>query len=216
METTLTQPTNGYFITLEGSEGSGKTTALSFIKQWLTDHSLEFVITREPGGTALAEHIRTLLLNPTIPEPIDALTELLMMFAARNQHCKQVIIPALAQHKIVVSDRFTDTTWAYQGGGRQLNSNWIQQLETMVQGELQPNLTLLFDIPIQEGLNRATKRSDPDRFEREHLEFFERIRQGYLQRAKLFKDRYRVMDAKQPVLEINQQLHHYLTEQLTP
>ncbi|MBE8215310.1 MAG: dTMP kinase [Endozoicomonadaceae bacterium] len=206
---------NGCFITLEGSEGSGKTTCLHFIQQWLTEHQYDHILTREPGGTPLAEQLRSLLLQPEHNEPVDTLTELLMMFAARNQHCKHIIQPALQQNKIVVSDRFTDTTWAYQGAGRHMNTQWIQQLETMVQGTLRPNLTLLLDMPAELGLKRAKKRGNLDRFERETLDFFNRVREAYLVRAKQYQHIYRILDATKPLADIQTQIQTYLIDYFT-
>jgi len=204
----------GYFITVEGSEGSGKTTSLSFIKSWLADHHIDFIATREPGGTIFSEQLRQMLLHPTHGESIDDTAELLLMFAARSQHIQQVILPALRNGKVVVCDRFTDTTWAYQGGGRGMNKAWISQLETMVQGDLLPNMTLLFDVPVLVGLNRAELRSNPDRFEKEKIDFFERVREVYLERAKAFRSQYKVVDATQSVEKVNDCLSRILKEKL--
>ena len=195
----------GKFITLEGSEGVGKTTNMAFIQQWLTDRQIDFVVTREPGGTPLAEDIRNLLLTPR-DEAVDETAELLLMFAARSQHIAQVIEPALAAGKWVLCDRFTDATYAYQGGGRGQSTEHIAQLEQLVQGELRPDLTLLLDLPVEEGLQRARKRSDPDRFESERLQFFVRVREAYLERARRQPERCRVIDASRPLEQVQNQV----------
>ena len=204
----------GFFITVEGSEGSGKTTSLNFISDWLTDNGIDFIQTREPGGTPLAEQIRNMLLYPEFDEVIDDATELLMVFAARAQHLRHVIKPALLAGKVVVCDRFTDTTWAYQGGGRQMKSEWIAQLETMVQGDIRPDMTLFLDVPVDIGLKRAGQRSAPDRFEKEHIQFFERIRAAYQKRAELLDKQYVVIDSSQTVDRVNEALDTALCERL--
>ncbi|MCY4329446.1 MAG: dTMP kinase [Endozoicomonadaceae bacterium] len=194
----------GYFITVEGSEGSGKTTCIQFIQQWLVDKKIDFITTREPGGTGLGEQLRDILLDPNHKEKIDEMAELLIIFASRRHHLSPVIKPALQQNKVVVCDRFTDSTWAYQGGGRQMNPVWIGQLEQMVQNHLRPDLTIFLDVPVTLGLQRAKKRSTPDRFEQEDIVFFQRIREAYLKRAEEFKQQYKVIDASQSV----EQIHH--------
>ncbi|HEB27031.1 MAG TPA: dTMP kinase [Porticoccus sp.] len=186
----------GKFITIEGVEGVGKTTNINFIRQWLAQLNIPHVATREPGGTPLAESIRELLLSPR-DETVDENTELLMMFAARAQHLAEVIVPALEQGKWVLCDRFTDATYAYQGGGRGVSMEKIAQLETLVQGALRPDLTLVLDIPVDQGLARAKNRSAPDRFEQEKIAFFERVRECYLARVKAEPHRYQVIDASQ-------------------
>ncbi len=186
----------GKFITIEGVEGVGKTTNIDFIRQWLAQQNIPHVATREPGGTPLAESIRELLLSPR-DETVDENTELLMMFAARAQHLAEVIVPALEQGQWVLCDRFTDATYAYQGGGRGVSMEKIAQLETLVQGALRPDLTLVLDIPVDQGLARAKNRSAPDRFEQEKIAFFERVRECYLARVKAEPDRYQVIDASQ-------------------
>ena len=186
----------GKFITIEGVEGVGKTTNIDFIRQWLAQQNISHVATREPGGTPLAESIRELLLSPR-DETVDENTELLMMFAARAQHLAEVIVPALEQGKWVLCDRFTDATYAYQGGGRGVSMEKIAQLETLVQGPLRPDLTLVLDIPVDQGLARAKNRSAPDRFEQEKIAFFERVRECYLARVKAEPQRYQVIDASQ-------------------
>ena len=184
------------FITVEGTEGVGKTTNINFIKSWLRRHEIKFVATREPGGTPLAEEIRDLLLKPR-DELVVSSAELLMMFAGRAQHLSKVILPALQAETWVLCDRFTDATYAYQGFGRQMSSELIVQLENIVQGDIRPDLTLLLDIPVEIGLERANDRGDPDRFEQEQQDFFNRVRAGYLSLANENSDRYVVIDASQ-------------------
>jgi len=172
----------GQFITLEGGEGVGKSTNLTFIKQLLEEAGITVVTTREPGGTAFAENIRQILLDNR-EESVSDNAELLMMFAARAQHIQQVIQPALTQGYWVLCDRFTDATYAYQGGGRGMDISMIEWLEDRVQGSLRPDLTLLLDAPIDVGMDRASKRGKLDRFESEKVAFFERVRTAYLDRA---------------------------------
>ena len=184
------------FITVEGTEGVGKTTNINFIKSWLRQNEVKFVATREPGGTPLAEEIRDLLLKPR-DELVVSSAELLLMFAGRAQHLNKVILPALQADTWVLCDRFTDATYAYQGFGRQMSSELIVQLENIVQGDIRPDLTLLLDIPVEIGLKRANDRGDPDRFEQEQQDFFNRVRAGYLSLANENSDRYVVIDASQ-------------------
>jgi dTMP kinase len=186
----------GKFLTVEGTEGVGKSTNLAFVRDWLQAHGIEVVVTREPGGTPLAEEIRTLLLAKR-NEPVDETTELLLVFAARAQHIAHVIKPALARGAWVLSDRFTDATYAYQGGGRGLSKATIAQLEVLVQGELQPDLTLILGIDVELGLNRARQRGELDRFESEAISFFERVRKAYQARASESPARYALVDASQ-------------------
>jgi dTMP kinase len=186
------------FITLEGPEGAGKSTNREYLAQRLREHGLTVLLTREPGGTPLAERIRSLLLEPSA-EPMAADTELLLVFAARAQHLAQVIRPALARGEVVLCDRFTDATYAYQGGGRGLSQARIATLEQFVQGDLRPDLTLVFDLPVDIGLQRAAARGRLDRFEQEQRGFFEAVRQAYLQRARAEPARYRLLDAAQPL-----------------
>lgn len=188
----------GWFITLEGGEGAGKSTMMSRMESWLQAAGHEVVTTREPGGTPLAEEIRKLVLDAPEGEGTDApaeLTELLLMFAARAQHLERLIRPALAAGTTVLCDRFTDATWAYQGAGRGLPPSWIGALEELVHGDLQPDLTVLLDLDAELGLRRAARRSDPDWFERENIEFFERVRESYLDRASRFPERFAIVDA---------------------
>lgn len=186
----------GQFITLEGTEGVGKTTNLEFIKQWLEKQGIALTVTREPGGTPLAEELRELLLAKR-SEAVDPTAELLMIFAARAQHLNQVIIPALNRGEWVLCDRFTDATYAYQGFGRGLSTELVERLENMVQGELRPDLTIVLDIDVETGLARAGQRAELDRFESEAVDFFHRVRKGYQTRAEQAPDRYRVVDAGQ-------------------
>lgn len=196
---------NGKFITLEGGEGAGKSSCIPLIEEQIKSAGFDVLRTREPGGTELSEQIRNVLLTPT-STPIHEDTELLLMFAARAQHINEKILPALEEGKYVLCDRFTDATYAYQGGGRGIANKRIATLERWVQGDLRPDLTLLFDIPVAEGLARANRRSEPDRFEREKLEFFERVRKAYLDAADAQPDRFRVIDATQPFDEVTSQL----------
>jgi dTMP kinase len=184
----------GKFITVEGIEGAGKSSMIQFIAEYLQERQVDFVLTREPGGTEIAEHIRQVLLD-YYEEKMAEDTELMLMFAARAQHLHHVIRPALKANKIVICDRFTDTSFAYQGGGRGIDADRIAALETWVQRGLDPDLTILLDVPADIGMERALKRSAPDRIEQEQLHFFERARDAYLARAQSFKDRFRVVDA---------------------
>ena len=191
----------GKFITIEGGEGAGKSTNIPFIESYLKEKGVELVMTREPGGTPLSERIREILLDKNETAMSDD-TELLLMFAARAQHLDQLIRPALAQGKWVICDRFTDATYAYQGGGRAIEFERIAQLENWVQGSLRPDLTIIFDLPVEIGMERAGKRSDPDRFEQENLDFFKRVRQCYLDRAHATPDRYAIIDAAPELSEV--------------
>jgi dTMP kinase len=170
---------SGRFITLEGGEGAGKSSNLAWLAERLREAGVPVTVTREPGGTDLAERIRQVLLDPG-PEAMDDTTELLLVFAARAQHLAALIRPALARGEWVLCDRFMDATWAYQGAGRGLDRERIAALESLVLQGLSPDRTLLFDVPVAEGLARAGKRSQPDRIEREQAAFFERVRQCYL------------------------------------
>lgn len=199
----------GCFITVEGIEGVGKTTNLEFIQQYLETQGVEVIRTREPGGTPLAEDIRELLLRPR-EEFVAEMTELLLMFAARAQHIEQCIRPALERGTWVLCDRFTDATYAYQGGGRGLDQSRIAQLESLVQGALRPDLTILLDLPAKEGMARARARSAPDRFESEAEAFFERVRHCYLQRAAAEPRRFAVIDAAPPLEQVQADIRQAL------
>jgi dTMP kinase len=192
----------GRFITLEGIEGAGKSTALALVREAVERAGHSVVVTREPGGTALGEDLRALLLGHKHTGMADD-TELLLMFAARAEHLHQVIAPALAAGQWVICDRFTDATYAYQGGGRGLSRERIAQLETWVQGERRPDLTLLLDLPVMQGLQRAGRRSAPDRFESEQAAFFERVRQAYLDIAAAEPERVRTIDASRELPEVS-------------
>ncbi|WP_111656751.1 dTMP kinase [Isoalcanivorax indicus] len=195
----------GRFITFEGVEGAGKSSNLGWAAELLRAAGIEVVISREPGGTPLAEALRNLLLAPH-EEAVAPDTELLLIFAARAQHLQQVIRPALDAGKWVLCDRFTDATYAYQGGGRGLSMTRIGALEQLVQGDLRPDCTVLFDIDVLTGLARAGKRGTLDRFEREDRAFFERIRSTYLARAEAEPERFRCLDAGAPLDEVRQQV----------
>jgi dTMP kinase len=199
----------GTFITVEGIEGVGKTTNMEFLGQLIRAAGKELVVTREPGGTPLGEAIRGLLLDPQY-QGMNPDCELQLMFAARAEHLARVIRPAMEAGKWVLCDRFTDATYAYQGGGRGLDIEKIAALEQLVQGDFRPDLTLLLDVPVAVGLARAGKRSAPDRFEQEQVEFFERVRQAYLDMARAHDGRYRVIDASQPLDAVQQQLQDVL------
>jgi dTMP kinase len=199
----------GKFITLEGGEGVGKTTNLLFIQQFLEQQGVSVVVTREPGGTPLAEKLRTVLLE-SHDEQISEKTELLLMFAAREQHITNVIKPALDSGFWVLSDRFTDATYAYQGGGRKIAVSIIAWLENFVQAQLQPDLTLLLDAPIELGLERAKKRGNLDRFETEQLDFFRRVRAAYLNRATHSSRRIKIINAAQPLEIVQYDIQQWL------
>ena len=204
---------SGKFIAVEGSEGAGKTTQLAFMRECLERAGRRVVSTREPGGTALGEAIRDLLLSHR-HNGMAITTETLLMFAARAEHLDKVIRPALAAGHWVLCDRFTDATYAYQGGGRGLALEKIAVLEKWVQGELRPDLILLFDLPIEVGLERAARRGATDRFEREDRTFFERVRAIHLDRARRDPDRYRIVKADRPIDVIQIEVEAILTDWL--
>ena len=195
----------GKFITVEGIEGVGKTTNLDFIYQQLQAAGREVVLTREPGGTPLGEAVRGLLLDPAYTG-MNPTCELQLMFAARAEHLAKLVWPALEQGQWVLCDRFTDATYAYQGGGRGIDTAVIARLEELVQGDFRPDLTLLLDVPVAVGLERAGKRGALDRFEQEKVAFFERVRAAYLEMAARSPQRYQVIDASQPLGDVQQQL----------
>lgn len=201
----------GIFITLEGPEGAGKTTNQIYLAEQLRAQGVQVTLTREPGGTALAEQIRDILLAPH-DEAMAVDTELLLMFAARAQHLAEVIVPALAAGQVVICDRFTDATYAYQGGGRGLDCSRIAQLEQFVQGDLRPDLTLLFDLSVSEGIARAVARGKLDRFEQEQQEFFEAVRHSYLQRAQAEPERFRLVNAQQALVDVQKDLDVHLLD----
>ena len=193
------------FITLEGVEGAGKSTQKDALCELLDANGIRYIQTREPGGTPYAENIRALLLDSSDETP-QAKTELLLMFAARAQHLETKILPALKRDIWVVCDRFTDATYAYQGGGRGLPSVWIQTLEKLVQGERVPDLTLFFDVPVEIGLERADRRGNLDRIESEDIEFFERVRRTYKEIATRDSGRVITLDATVGVERLTQEM----------
>jgi dTMP kinase len=203
----------GRFITMEGGEGAGKSTMIERVAEWLERSGHPVIRTREPGGTELAEKLRDILLDRT-NLLLSGKAELLLMFAARAQHLDELIRPALARGDWVLCDRFTDATWAYQGGGRGLPGEDIEALETLVHGDLQPDLTLLLDLPVELGLLRASRRSEADRFEQESIEFFQQVRNAYLERAAAAPERFAVIDASKGVEEVWSQIHLALQERL--
>lgn len=190
----MTQSTVGKFITLEGSEGVGKTTSLKFVKSFIESKGHRVIVTREPGGTPLAEDLRDVLLANR-EEKVDSDTELLLMFAARCQHVNQLIKPALENGDWVLCDRFVDATFAYQGGGRGIPFSRIETIENWCLEGFQPDFTLLLDMSVEEGLARTRLRGQADRFETEKLAFYESIREAYLKRASRFSDRIHIIDA---------------------
>lgn len=203
--------TSARFITLEGIEGVGKSTHVEFIANVCIEHGHNTIVTREPGGTRTGEAIREILLHGKDLD-IAPVTELMLMFSARAQHIEEVILPALSNGMTVICDRFTDATYAYQGGGRGIDAGKIRVLENYVQNGLTPDLTLLFDASVETGQRRAQKRSAADRFESEKIEFFKRVRQSYLQRAAEEPGRFRLIDAEQGIVEVQQQIRAVLAE----
>lgn len=193
----------GQFITFEGTEGVGKSTQLANAAETLETLGIDYIVTREPGGTPMAESIRELLLAPR-DEPVNETTELLLMFAARAQHLHTRILPELDAGRWVLCDRFTDATFAYQGGGRGVPAERIAQLENLVQGDFRPDHVILLDAPVETGMTRARHRGELDRFELEAVAFFERIRQTYLTRAAADPGRYHIVDAAQPLETVSQ------------
>ncbi len=200
----------GFFLTLEGVDGAGKSSHISHLRELCESFGNEVVMTREPGGTPLSETLRAMLLS----ESMHMETETLLMFAARQEHILSVIRPALASGKIVISDRFTDATYAYQGGGRHFPAERIRVLEEWVQQQLRPDLTILFDVPLNVARERLEKSRDPDRFEREDGGFFERVRNAYLSRVNEEPERFFVVDSSQPKEQTRQQLQDMLTTRL--
>ena len=203
----------GFFISLEGGEGAGKSTQNRQIVRWLTNQGYDVVETREPGGTVVSEQIRQVLLD-TRNAGLGATAELLMMFAARSQLVDEVIQPALNAGKLVVCDRFVDASYAYQGGGRQLGAEPVAVVDQLVLKGLLPDLTLLFDLPVKVGMTRVSGRGSADRFETESVQFFERVRNTYLDRAAADPGRFRVIDASQDEQGVWLQVENILKEQL--
>lgn len=204
----------GQFVTIEGCEGVGKSTNIQFIAESLKKANIPYILTREPGGTPLAEDIRNLFLSQR-KERVAENTELLLMFAARAQHIAEVIEPGLAAGKWVICDRFTDATYAYQGGGRGINPEKIASLEQWVQDDLRPDFTLLFDAPIETGMARVSKRGELDRMEQEHRVFFENVRRTYLELAAKHVNRYRVVDASQKLSDVQRALSVIVLEMIS-
>ena len=195
----------GLFLTFEGIEGAGKSSNVQYVKQLLESAGKDVVVTREPGGTDVGEHIRKVLLDPDLPA-MHSDTELLLMFASRAEHFQHKILPALQQGQWVLCDRFTDASYAYQGGGRSIDMQRISALESWVLGDFKVDKTLLFDLPVAVGLSRAKARSAADRIEQEEASFFERIRQCYLDRATAEPKRFELIDAEQSIENVQQQL----------
>ena len=203
----------GKFITLEGVEGVGKSTNLATIEKVLQSLSIDYIKSREPGGSSIAERIRALLLDPEA-EPMSELAELLLVFAARAEHLEKVIRPSLENGVWVLCDRFTDATFAYQGGGRGLSTAIIDQLQALVQGELRPDLTVILDLDPAIGLERARERGALDRFEKEEQLFFNRVREAYLAIAEAEPKRCMVIDASKPLEQVGQDLVAALNERI--
>jgi dTMP kinase len=197
----------GRFITLEGMDGAGKSTHIPDIIKLLEIKGVEVISTREPGGTALGEQLRTLLLN----EPMHPETETLLMFAARREHINQIIEPALARGAWVLSDRFTDATYAYQSGGRGVLAKKVVELESWVQGGLQPDLTLLFDVPVEVSVARLASARTPDKFERESVDFFTKIRNAYLDRALNNPNRFRIINSNQALENVKVEVKNVIS-----
>lgn len=198
-----------YFITIEGIDGVGKSTSMAYLEEYLKSKNLPYIVTREPGGTPLAENIRSLLKHHD--EPITSETELLLMFAARAQHLAQVIKPALARGETVLCDRFTEASYAYQGGGRGIPQEKIALLENLVQDDFRPDLVILLTAPVKQALLRTKGRGEADRFETEQEHFFERAQETYLARAKQFPKMYSIVDASGSKEEVKQHLLEIMT-----
>jgi len=201
--------TQGRFITIEGVEGVGKSTNIALVKSLLEARGYEVLLTREPGGTPTGERIREILLDKD-EQAMTAMTELLLVFAARSQHVSQVIMPALAAGQWVISDRFTDASYAYQGRGRELGIEIVAALEAQVLADFRPDLTIVLDVDIATGLERATREAEADRFESEQASFFQRVRETFLTLAEA--DRYRVIDAGQPIEKVQVDLTEVIVE----
>ena len=200
---------SGYFISLEGGEGAGKSTALSYVEDWLSTQGIEYILTREPGGTPLAEEIRSLVLAPR-EEQVDVHAELLLVFAARLQHVRQKILPALAEGKWVISDRFVDSSYIYQGIGRNIDAEIIDQLvEVFLQGAM-PDATILLDVPVEIGLSRVASRGDMNRLDGESVAFHEKVRNGFLELANKDPERVQVVDASQALGDVKASIQNVL------
>ncbi|MGO2355380.1 MAG: dTMP kinase [Marinomonas foliarum] len=201
----------GKFISLEGGEGSGKTTAIQFIRQWLDDNCIPYTMTREPGGTPLAEEIRELILSPR-DEAVNDVTELLLVFAARAQHLAEKIQPALENGTWVISDRFLDSSYVYQGKARGGDVAMLDQLASWVVGNNKPDATLLLDVPVELGQERVVQRQHQDRLDKESLAFHQKVRDGFLERATADPERVRVVDASQSLDSVKQQIEEQLVK----
>lgn len=210
----MTDRSHGYLITLEGGEGAGKTTAVAMIRDWLEAKGREVVMTREPGGTPLAERIRAVLLDPEV-KAMSPTTELLLMFAARSENLDRLIRPALAKGQDVLCDRFTDASRAYQGAGRELGLGRVDLLAEVVHADLSPDLTLLLDVPVELGMERVGQRGDKlNRFELAEQAFFERVRQGYLDQAAKEPHRFCIINAAQSLKEVQADILAALEDRL--
>ena len=200
----------GKFITLEGVDGAGKTTHIEFIKEYLTNLKFDFIMTREPGGTELGERLREILLH----DEMTPKTETILMFAARNEHIEKVIRPGLTSGAIVISDRFTDASYAYQSGGKGVEDEEIDVLKDLVQKNLQPDLTFLFDLPVEVSIKRLKKTRKLDKFEKEEKDFHENVRKKYLMIAKNNPKRFSVLNSEKSIDEIQSQIKIKLDELL--
>jgi dTMP kinase len=211
--TAISMMTRGKFISVEGGEGAGKTSALQFARAYLEEAGTSVRLTREPGGTPLGEALRAVLLDSRYAG-MSRDAELLLMFAARAEHVATVIRPGIEAGNWVLCDRFTDATYAYQGGGRGIDAARIRQLERWVQGDIRPDVVLLLDVPVATGMQRAAGRGVVDRFESEQLDFFGRVRAVYLERARRDRDRYRLIDARGSIEAVHDQIRAVLDELL--
>tara|TARA_R110001606_G_scaffold90757_1_gene202887 strand:- start:5439 stop:6077 length:639 start_codon:yes stop_codon:yes gene_type:complete len=201
----------GKFISLEGGEGSGKTTAIHFIRQWLDDHKIPYIMTREPGGTPLAEEIRQLVLTPR-DESVNDVTELLLVFAARAQHLAEKIQPALDKGTWVISDRFLDSSYVYQGKARGGDIAMLDQLANWVVGDNKPDATLVLDVPVELGQERVVQRQHQDRLDKESFAFHQKVRDGFLERAEADPERVKVVDASQSLESVKSQIEEQLAK----
>lgn len=201
----------GKFISLEGGEGSGKTTAIQFIRQWLESHRIPYILTREPGGTPLAEEIRELILTSR-DEPVNDVAELLLVFAARAQHLAEKIQPALDQGTWVISDRFLDSSYVYQGKARGGNVQMLDQLASWVVGENKPDATLVLDVPVELGQERVVQRQQQDRLDKESAAFHQKVRDGFLERAMAEPNRVKVIDASLSLDAVQKQIEDQLRQ----
>ncbi len=206
-----TKHQKGKFITFEGVEGGGKSTNIAFVAEKIREAGHQILLTREPGGTTTGEAIRNILISKELPEMND-MTELLLMFAARSEHIHRKILPALEQGTWVLCDRFTDASYAYQGAGRGIDTDQIKLLENMVQGSLRPDFTFLFDLNANLGLARAQSRGETDRFEQQHIDFFNRVRTRYLEMLEAEPQRFRLIEAQHDLKHVQQQITQKLEE----